>query len=115
MLFLLEVQEFRHQFLETEESRERARKIAVQYLTRDGPLEINLQDVTRMRILDNLGNNITREIYLAAEKEIFILVKTDSLKKWYTTPDFKEVLTRIVSNRNSSALGSFELQSTKET
>lgn len=114
VLFLLQVREYKDQYQDSPASKERARKIVEQYLDRDAPLEINLVDTTRKKVLNSMETHIDIDVFNAAEREITNVVKSDSLKKWYLAPDFKNVLTQIVSSRNSSNLASMEMREGKQ-
>ena len=91
LLFHLEVNHFQETYesVGDEERKATATKIYQTFIQPRADLEVNVDDFTREKISKNFNKGaISSELFTAANKEVYLLMESDSFSKWKRTKEF---------------------------
>jgi len=94
LLFFLEASDYMVKFhsLTEEEQKSEALRIADTFLTVGGDLEVNVDEITREKILIKCKEGLVRDnLFSPAALEIYQLLESDSLRKWRRTQEFHKI------------------------
>ena len=97
LLFHLEVNHFQETYESAgdDERKATATKIYQTFVQPKADLEVNVDDITRERITKNFTKGaISSELFTAANKEVYLLMESDSYSKWKRTKEFGTIWTK---------------------
>eukprot|EP00117_Sycon_ciliatum_P012487 scpid6557/ scgid13536/ Regulator of G-protein signaling 14 len=94
--FWQQVQDFQT-LTDEKEIKEEAKRIYNLFIDKDSPTQVNLTDQCYQETAEDLHSNPNPDMFELAEREIFVLMRTDSYPKFLRSPVFQEWMTLEVS------------------
>ena len=104
VLFYKAVEVYKEVFesMNPESRREKALAIVDEFVMHSAPLQINIEHGARMSLLRQVAGTVTVDVFNAAQKHVYDLMKKDSFEKWQKTPGYRKAIEKVAKKRGTS-------------